>query len=67
MLFLRLVPAASGRCEVSFGGATRSFELDAGTPLALRLRLEDLGPGPGLVVTPASAIRTARLFRPGRN
>jgi hypothetical protein len=66
MLFLRLVPSANGRCEVSFGGAERSFDLDAGTPLALRLRLEDLGKGPRLAVTPASAIRDARLFRPGR-
>ncbi len=66
MLFLRLVPTANGRCEVSFGGTKRAFELDAGAPLAIRLRLADLGPGPRLVVTPAAAIREARLFRPGR-
>ena len=66
MLFLRLVPSANGRCEVSFGGAARSFELDAGSPLALRLKLEDLGNGPRLAVTPAAAIRDARLFRPGK-
>ena len=66
MLFLRLLPSANGRCEVSFGGAARSFELDAGAPLALRLKLEDLGPGPRVVVTPAAAIREARLFRLGK-
>lgn len=66
MLFLRLLPSANGRCEVSFGAASSSFELDAGAPLALRLRLEDLGPGPRLAVTPPTAIREARLFRPGR-
>jgi len=65
MVFLRLEPVANGQAEVSFGGATRSFELDAGQPLALRFRLEDLGPGPHLVVSPASAIRESRLFRPG--
>jgi hypothetical protein len=66
MLFVRLVPSKNGRAEVSYGGATRTFELDAGAPLALRLKLEDLGPGPRVVVTPAGAIREARLFRPGR-
>lgn len=66
MLFLRLLPSRNGRCEVSFGGAARTFELDAGAPLALRLRLQDLGKGPQLAVTPAAAIREARLFRPGK-
>lgn len=63
MLFLRLVPSEDGRCEVSYGGKARTFDLDAHQPFALRLRLEDLGPGPRLVVTPAAAIREARVFR----
>jgi hypothetical protein len=62
MVYLRLVPAANGRCEVSFGGAPRVFELDEGKPLALRLRLDALGPGPRLKVSPASALRESRLF-----
>jgi hypothetical protein len=61
-LFLRLLPSENGRCEVSYGGKTRAFELDAHQPLALRLRLEDLGPGPLLLVSPFSAIREARTF-----
>jgi hypothetical protein len=66
MLFLRLEPAADGRCEVSFGGASRTFQVSSGVTFALRVRLEDLGPGPRLAVTPAAAIEEARLFRPGR-
>jgi hypothetical protein len=62
MVYLRLVPVANGRCEVSFGGAVRVFELDEGQPLALRFRLEDLGPGPRLKVSPAPALRESRLF-----
>jgi len=67
MIFLRLVPVANGHCDLSFGGERRTYELDAGAPLALRFRLEDLGPGPRLVVSPANAIHEARLFRPQSN
>jgi hypothetical protein len=63
LLFLRLEPDESGTCTVSFGGEPRAFPLRAGVPLSLRLELERLGPGPRLAVTPAAAIREARLFR----
>jgi hypothetical protein len=63
MVYLRLLPVKNGKCEVSFGGAPRVFELDAGKPLALRLRLSDLGPGPRLVVSPAPALRDARVLQ----
>lgn len=63
IVFLRLVPAAGGRCEVSFGGKPRVFDLDAGKPLALRFRLSDLGPGPRLLVSPPSALRESRVLQ----
>jgi hypothetical protein len=60
MLYLRFEPKVDGKADVSFGGKTRTFKLAAGAPLDLRLRLEDLGPGPRLAVSPAPA--QARLF-----
>jgi len=62
-IYLELLQAANGRCEVSFGGKSREFELDAGKLLKVRLKLDDLGPGPRLEVTPPTALRTARLLK----
>jgi hypothetical protein len=62
LLYLRVVPASDGRLRVAYGGPAREFDVGARVPLELRLRLADLGPGPRLEVSPAAAIRAARLF-----
>jgi hypothetical protein len=62
MLYLRLVPPATGTLRVSFGGEAREFALRRDSELRLRLRLSDLGPGPVLQVTPAAGLKEARVF-----
>jgi len=62
MLYLRLVPPASGALRISFGGEPREFALHSDSELRLRLRLRDLGPGPVLHVTPAAGLKEARVF-----
>jgi hypothetical protein len=62
MLYLRIVPPASGTLRISFGGEPREFALRADSELRLRLRTADLGPGPVLQVTPAAGLKEARVF-----
>ncbi|HEX5135872.1 MAG TPA: hypothetical protein VFY93_02790 [Planctomycetota bacterium] len=64
IVYLRLESASNARCEVSFGGEPRVFELDADKPLSVRLRLDDLGPGPRLSVSPTPT--SARLLKVNR-
>jgi len=62
LVYLRFAPTARGTLRLSFGGEPRTFDLRAGAPLELRLRLKDLGPGPQLELAPADALKAARLF-----
>jgi len=62
LVYLRALPKQAGTLRVAFGGEAREFDLAAGQPLRIRLRLEDLGPGPALVVSPAAAVKEARLL-----
>jgi hypothetical protein len=62
MLYLRLVPPATGTLTITYGAEPREFALHREVPLRLRLRLSDLGPGPTLVVAPVQGLKEARLL-----
>ena len=61
LLYLRVVPNSNSTLRLRFGAKPRDYQLRAGAPLELRLRLEDLGPGPHLELEHDATIHAARI------